>query len=217
MACQASVSISKSTNPPEDGLRPTPTLVRAILACGSAAGFPAAWPQGPFLHDLTLALRKPHCAMWQLGSHHDVRQSHERARLLGFDASSSKQPQFATAPVDASQTSVFSIALVLASLSLPAAVRRLLGFAVVGVPADIPVRPVLGLLALPRLVLVSQMAEPATELLQRNISGIRSVKGLVHWKGGDVVPTSPFATTPHVCAAAQRVVPKAAESMFKQL
>jgi hypothetical protein len=60
-------------------------------------------------------------------------------------------------------------------------------------PADIPVRPVLGLLALPRLVPVSQIAEPATELLQRNTSGIRSVKGLVHWKGGDVVPTSPFA------------------------
>ena len=110
--------------------------------------------------------------MWRLGPHNDVGQSHEWARLLGFDALSSKQPQFATASVDAPQASFFSIALVLASLSLPAAVRRLLGFAVVGVPADISVRPVLGLLALPPLVLVGPIAEPATELLQRNIFGI---------------------------------------------
>ena len=110
--------------------------------------------------------------MWRLGPHNDVGQPHEWARLLGFDALSSKQPQFATASVDAPQASIFSIALVLASLSLPAAVRRLLGFAVVGVPADISVRPVLGLLALPPLVLVGPIAEPATELLQRNIFGI---------------------------------------------
>jgi hypothetical protein len=60
-------------------------------------------------------------------------------------------------------------------------------------PADTPVGPVLGLLALPRLVLVSQITEPATELLQRNASNIRSVEGLVDWEGGDVIPTSPFA------------------------
>ena len=93
----------------------------AIHACGSAAVLPAAWPQGPFRHDLTLALRELHCAAWRLGSQHGVRQSHERARLLGFEASSSNQPQFATTPVDASQTSISSIELVLASLSLPAA------------------------------------------------------------------------------------------------
>ena len=37
---------SSSTIPPEVGSRPTPTQMRAILACGSAAGFPADWPQG---------------------------------------------------------------------------------------------------------------------------------------------------------------------------